>query len=88
MNAGNSANNTKIINLGDPVNPKDAVNKDYVDTQIQILQNYINTLPVTDIDGNSYLPVTICGKTWTKSNLNVTKYTDGTPIPQVTDPTQ
>lgn len=87
LNAGNSANNTKIINLGDPVNPKDAVNKDYVDAQILILQNYINTLPVTDIDGNTYLPVTICGKTWTKSNLNVSHYSDGTPIPQVTDPT-
>ena len=34
LNAGNSANNTKIVNLGDPVNPKDAVNKDYVDAQI------------------------------------------------------
>lgn len=87
LNAGNSANNTKIINLGDPVNPKDAVNKEYVDAQIQALQNYINTLPITDIDGNTYLPVAICGKTWTKSNLNVSKYNDGTPIPQVTDPT-
>jgi uncharacterized protein (TIGR02145 family) len=88
LNAGNSANNTKIINLGDPVNPKDAVNKDYVDTQIQILQNYINTLPVTDIDGNTYLPVTICNQTWTKSNLNVSHYRNGDVIPQVTDPTQ
>jgi uncharacterized protein (TIGR02145 family) len=87
LNAGNSANNTKIINLGDPVNVKDAVNKDYVDAQILQLQNYISTLPVTDIDGNTYLPVSICGKIWTKSNLNVSKYTDGTPIPQVTDPT-
>ena len=87
LTAGNSANNTKIINLGDPVNLKDAVNKDYVDAQIQILQNYINTLPVTDIDGNTYLPVTICSQTWTQRNLNVSKYSDGTPIPQVTDPT-
>ena len=86
LNAGNSANNTKIINLGDPVNSKDAVNKDYVDAQILLLQNYINTLPVTDIDGNTYLPVTICEKTWTKSNLNVSRYTDGTPIPEVTEP--
>jgi uncharacterized protein (TIGR02145 family) len=88
LNAGNSANNTKIINLGDPVNPKDAVNKDYVDAQIQILQNYINTLPVTDIDGNTYLPVTICNQTWTKKNLNVSHYRNGDEIPQVTDPTQ
>jgi uncharacterized protein (TIGR02145 family) len=86
LNTDNSANNTKIINLGDPVNVKDAVNKDYVDAQILQLQNYISTLPVTDIDGNTYLPVKICGKTWTKSNLNVSKYNDGTPIPQVTDP--
>ena len=87
LNAGNSANNTKIINLGDPVNPKDAVNKEYVDAQILLLQNYINTLPVTDIDGNTYLPVTICNQTWTKSNLNVSHYRNGDLIPQVTDPT-
>ncbi len=43
---------------------------------------------VTDIDDNIYTSVTICNQTWTKSNLNVSKYTDGTPIPQVTDPTQ
>jgi uncharacterized protein (TIGR02145 family) len=87
LNAGNNANNNKIINLGDPVNPKDAVNKDYVDAKILQLQNYINALPLTDIDGNNYLPVTICNQTWTKSNLNVSKYNDGTPIPQVSDPT-
>lgn len=43
---------------------------------------------VTDIDGNTIQSVTNCGLTFTKQNLNVTKYTDGTPIPQVTDPTQ
>jgi uncharacterized protein (TIGR02145 family) len=43
---------------------------------------------VTDIDGNTYQSVVICNQTWTKSNLNVSKYTDGTPIPQVTGPTQ
>jgi uncharacterized protein (TIGR02145 family) len=43
---------------------------------------------VTDIDGNVYASVTNCGQTWTKQNLNVSKYSDGTPIPQVTDPTQ
>ena len=41
---------------------------------------------VTDIDGNVYASVTNCGQTWTKQNLNVSKYSDGTPIPQVTDP--
>lgn len=43
---------------------------------------------VTDIDGNTYNSVTNCGLTFTKQNLNVSKYSDGTPIPQVTDPSQ
>ena len=43
---------------------------------------------VTDIDGNTYQSVTNCGLTFTKTNLNVSKYSDGTLIPQVTDGTQ
>jgi uncharacterized protein (TIGR02145 family) len=43
---------------------------------------------VTDIDGNVYASVTNCGLTFTKQNLNVSKYSDGTLIPQVQDPTQ
>jgi uncharacterized protein (TIGR02145 family) len=43
---------------------------------------------VTDIDGTTYQSVTNCGLTFTKQNLDVSKYSDGTPIPQVTDPTQ
>ena len=31
--------------------------------------------------------VTICSQTWATRNLDVTTYRDGTPIPQVTDPT-
>jgi uncharacterized protein (TIGR02145 family) len=31
--------------------------------------------------------VTICTQTWTTKNLAVTAYSDGTPIPQVADPT-
>jgi uncharacterized protein (TIGR02145 family) len=42
---------------------------------------------VTDIDGNIYNSVVNCGLTFTKQNLNVSKYNDGTPIPQIT-PTQ
>jgi uncharacterized protein (TIGR02145 family) len=41
---------------------------------------------VVDIDGNTYQLVSICNQTWTKSNLNVSKYNNGDPIPQVTDP--
>jgi uncharacterized protein (TIGR02145 family) len=41
---------------------------------------------VTDIDGHTYNSVIIGTQEWTKENLNVSRYTDGTIIPQVTDP--
>jgi uncharacterized protein (TIGR02145 family) len=41
---------------------------------------------VSDIDGNSYRLVTIGSQTWTKSNLNVSRYRNGDLIPQVQDP--
>ena len=43
---------------------------------------------ITDIDGNTYNSVIIGAQEWTKENLNVSKYSDGTPIPEVADPTQ
>jgi uncharacterized protein (TIGR02145 family) len=43
---------------------------------------------VTDIDGNVIQTVIICNQTWTKTNLNVTKYRNGDVIPQVTDPAE
>ena len=42
----------------------------------------------TDIDGNVYASISNCNQTWTQRNLNVSKYSDGTPIPQVTNATQ
>lgn len=41
---------------------------------------------LTDIDGNIYNSVIIGTQEWQKENLNVSKYTDGTIIPEVTDP--
>jgi len=40
---------------------------------------------VTDNDGNVYGTVTIGPQTWTTSNLDVSTYRDGTPIPHITD---
>jgi uncharacterized protein (TIGR02145 family) len=42
---------------------------------------------LTDIDGNNYNSVIIGTQEWQKENLNVSKYSDGTIIPEVTDPT-
>jgi uncharacterized protein (TIGR02145 family) len=43
---------------------------------------------LTDIDGNIYQSITNCNQTWTIQNLNVSKFTDGTPIPQATTAVQ
>jgi len=43
---------------------------------------------VTDVDGNSYATVQIGTQCWTQSNLRVSKYRDGSSIPNLTDDTQ
>jgi uncharacterized protein (TIGR02145 family) len=41
-----------------------------------------------DSNGNNTAAVTIGTQTWVTKNLDVATYSDGTPIPEVTDPTQ
>ena len=47
--------------------------------------DYTDGEPITDNDGNSYETVVIEGQTWTTTNLNVSSYRDGTPIPYISD---
>jgi uncharacterized protein (TIGR02145 family) len=46
------------------------------------------TTPISDIEGNIYETVLIGDKLWTTKNLNVSKYSDGTPIQHVENVTQ
>jgi uncharacterized protein (TIGR02145 family) len=46
------------------------------------------TAPVTDIDGNEYATIQIGTQVWMAENLRTSKYCNGDPIPNVTDPMQ
>ena len=53
-----------------------------------ITTDSISSLPeitVSDIDGNLYHGVYIGSQIWTKENLRVTRFRDGTPIEKITD---
>ena len=82
----NGANNLQIKNLADPTDAKDAVTNSFLTAQIATLQTQITALQNAIV---APLPnVTIGTQIWSSANLDVTTYRDGTPIPQVTDPTQ
>ena len=86
----NSANNLQIKNLANPTDAQDAVTKSFSEAQLQAqvaqLQAQIDAL--TEATTAPMPNVTIGTQIWSNRNLDVTTYRDGTPIPQVTDPTQ
>ena len=95
----NGANNLQIKNLADPTDAQDAVTKSFSEVQISQLQSIdaqlqsqISTLQaqITALQNAIVTPlpnITIGTQIWSSTNLDVTTYRDGTPIPQVTDPT-
>jgi uncharacterized protein (TIGR02145 family) len=48
-------------------------------------KSFTTNIVVTDIDGNAYNTVKIGTQLWTRENLEVTHYRDGSPIAMVTD---
>ena len=86
LGVNNSANNQQIKNLANPSDAQDAVTKSYLETQVAQLQSQITALQNANI---APLPnVTIGTQIGSSANLDVTTYRDGTPIPQVIDPTE
>jgi uncharacterized protein (TIGR02145 family) len=88
----NGANNLQIKNLSNPTENQDAVTKVYTDAINTQLQTQITTLQaqITALQNAIVTPlpnVTIGTQIWSSRNLDVSTYRDGTPIPQVTDPT-
>jgi hypothetical protein len=96
----NGANNLQIKNLADPTDAQDAVTKSFSEVQISQLQSidaqlqsqiYALQMQITALQNAIVAPlpnVTIGTQIWSSTNLDLTTYRDGTPIPQVTDPTQ
>ena len=84
----NGANNLQIKSLANPTDIQDAATKGYIDNQLQAQISTLQT-QITALQNAIVTPlpnITIGTQIWSTTNLDVTTYRDGTPIPQVTDP--
>jgi uncharacterized protein (TIGR02145 family) len=91
LNGTISAEDNQIKNVADPTDAQDVVTLSLLLSKIEGLQNQIDALQptsVTDQDGNTYDYLTYGDQVWTVENAEMVTYRDGTPIPEVTDPTQ
>ena len=95
LTQGNDANGIQLKGIADPTDAQDAVTKAYIDALIANLQSQIDELDsnissgsVTDQDGNTYDYLTYGDQVWTVDNAEMVTYSDGTPIPQVTNATE
>ena len=89
LTVNNGANNLQIKNLADPTDAQDAVTKSYSETQLQVQVAQLQAQITALVNATAApLPnVTIGTQIWSSTNMDVITYRDGTPIPQVTDPT-
>jgi len=66
--------------VADPINEKDAVNKKYVDSLLEIISDLQAKAGVSDVNGNFYRTIKIGNQIWMAENLRATSYINGEPL--------
>ena len=90
LNGTVSAQNNQIKNVANPTEAQDAVTKSYVDSKTNDISGTQATqIGLTgvlyDFEGNKYSTIVMCdGKQWSTQYLNVSYFSNGDPIPEVT----